>query len=140
MLESNKKNNPTLGLSVLAVAALLCIVLPWGSFVATSGMPGMEMEMSGTNGHFTVIGIKMPNWFIALLSAGGMVTAILRIRSVITLPKLVPILILLFAGVFSIAGAVVLITNGTLGPGIILINLATIGGLVFTISTPVARE
>ncbi len=132
MNDLNSKDNSTSALTLLVILALVCLFLPWGT---VSGYSGGQITMTGINGRFTLLRASMPNWFTVAMGAAGIIAAILRIKRIATLPKIIPVLALLFSSIYSITGLFVLSfgDGATIGPGVLLINAVTIGGLVLII-------
>ena len=142
MSTDTSRNNFTLGFALSGVVALLCLFLPWASFVAQGGtgmgsmMNGATLTITGTNGSFNVMGLPMPTWFIVVLSVVGAIMLLLRMRGLIALPAAVVFAPIAVSLLFSVIGFFLLMAQGSPLIGILAINAASITTLVLGLRSP----
>jgi len=135
-------NNHTLGLALMLLGALLCLALPWGSITITkaTGMSalfnGREVTLTGTNGTVSPLGIPIPTWLIAIISAVGSFVSILQIRSIIGVPKVLVAMPNILSGLLACMAVILFASNGSPGIGSILILIVSILSVILLIRSP----
>ena len=140
MTDGTPANNIVVGYAGVILAAVVTLFCTWGSFSTASidlpmgfKMPGgMNFDITGLNGHISMMGIKLPTWLLAVLIAVGGSLGVTNASGSTRVPSAIIRIVLGVPLVFALFGMITLASEGALGIGILLAAGASIAGLVLS--------
>lgn len=126
------KNNLIFYFAGIIVASLFTLYLPWGTFIAETGMvfvDKIEVTTTGLNGNLTFSSIKIPHWLLVAITVISALISILNIQKMIQTPKIIGLGMDIFVLAWLGLGLYSYMNNGGLQIGLILITLTTLTNL-----------
>lgn len=131
-----KANNLTFYFLLVIIAAISSLFLPWGTFTAETGssyLIGEKITSTGMNGYLRVAFLSIPHWFLVIIFCVATLIPILKLKKIIQVNNVIPILMDFFVLFFLMVGLYFYFNMNGIHLGLILMVAATLFSLILLI-------